>query len=245
MDIEWAKDGGSGELFVLQARPETVHSSKPRTASAEVYKLKASPEAPLVTGQAVGEKIGFGAVRVVREVSGLADVQPGDVLVAAKTDPDWEPVMKRVAAIVTDQGGRTAHAAIVSRELGIPCIVGTGNGAQLLHDGEEVTVSCAEGSEGRVYAGRFEIERIDASSVPQTHTQVMLNVGDPSKAFALAAIPNAGVGLARIEFIVTNYIGIHPMALVHHPRLKELQVRIIQGPPNSPYLRRSSTRCSL
>lgn len=116
MDIEWAKDGGSGELFVLQARPETVHSSKPRTASAEVYKLKASPEAPLVTGQAVGEKIGFGAVRVVREVSGLADVQPGDVLVAAKTDPDWEPVMKRVAAIVTDQGGRTAHAAIVSRE---------------------------------------------------------------------------------------------------------------------------------
>jgi len=162
MDIEWAKDGGSGELFVLQARPETVHSSKPRTASAEVYKLKASPEAPLVTGQTVGEKIGFGAVRVVREVSGLADVQPGDVLVAAKTDPDWE-----------------------------------------------------------------------------------LNVGDPSKAFALAAIPNAGVGLARIEFIVTNYIGIHPMALVHHPRLKELQVRIIQGPPNSPYLRRSSTRCSL
>jgi len=168
-----------------------------------------------VTGQAVGEKIGSGAVRVVREASGLADVQAGEVLVAAKTDPDWEPVMKRVAAIVTDQGGRTAHAAIASRELGIPCIVGTGNGTQLLRDGEEVTVSCAEGSEGRVYAGRvpFEIERIDSSSVPQTHTQVMLNVGDPSNAFALAAIPNAGVGLARIEFIITNSIGIHPMAL--------------------------------
>jgi pyruvate,water dikinase len=161
----------------------------------------------------------------VREASGLADVRPGDVLAAAKTDPDWEPVMKRVAAIVTDQGGRTAHAAIVSRELGIPCVVGTGNGTTLLHDGTEATVSCAEGSEGRVYARRvpFEIERIDASSVPQTHTQVMLNVGDPGKAFALAAIPNAGVGLARIEFIVTNYIGIHPMALVRHPRLSEMQ----------------------
>lgn len=248
MDIEWAKDGSSGELFVLQARPETVHSSKPRTASAEVYKLKESPEAPLVTGQAVGEKIGSGAVRVVREVSGLADVQPGDVLVALKTDPDWEPVMKRVAAIVTDQGGRTAHAAIVSRELGIPCIVGTGNGTQLLHDGEEVTVSCAEGSEGRVYAGRvpFEIERIDASSVPQTHTQVMLNVGDPSNAFALAAIPNAGVGLARIEFIVTNYIGIHPMALAHYPRLKELHTvvdigaRIGEEDPREYFIKRLS-----
>jgi len=201
-----------------------------------------------VTGQAVGEKIGTGPVRVVREVSGLADVQRDDVLVAAKTDPDWEPVMKRVAAIVTDQGGRTAHAAIVSRELGIPCIVGTGNGTQLLHDGKEVTVSCSEGSEGRVYAGRvpFEIERIDASTVPRTHTQVMLNVGDPSNALALAAIPNAGVGLARIEFIVTNYIGIHPMALVNHPKLNELQtvvdiaVRIGEEDPREYFIKRLS-----
>jgi pyruvate,water dikinase len=223
MDIEWAKDGITGELFILQARPETVHSSKQRTAVAEAYRLKGKHGAPLVTGQAVGEKIGTGRVRIVRDVSGLTNVEQGDVLVAEKTDPDWEPVMKRVAAIVTDKGGRTAHAAIVSRELGLPCIVGTDKATQVLRDGDEVTVCCAEGSEGHVYAGRiaFDVERIDAASVPETRTKIMLNVGDPAQAFSLALIPNSGVGLARIEFIITNHIGIHPMALARFPRLRD------------------------
>ncbi len=225
MDIEWAKDGLTGELMIVQARPETVHSAKPRAAAAEMYRLTASPQAPLVTGQAVGEKIGVGRVRVVREVSALNTVQKGEVLVAEITDPDWEPVMRRVAAIVTDKGGRTAHAAIVSREFGLPCIVGTERGTTTLRDGDEVTVCCAEGAEGHVYAGAvpFEISRVDAAQVPQTRTKVMLIVGDPGQAFALSAIPNAGVGLARTEFIVTNHIGIHPMALARYPQLKDAQ----------------------
>lgn len=225
MDIEWAKDGITNELFIVQARPETVHSRRTITSAAEVYRLKGDHGQPLVTGQAVGEKIGVGKVRVVRDASGLASVEAGDVLVAENTDPDWEPVMKRVAAIVTDHGGRTAHAAIVSRELGLPCIVGTGNATEILRDGDDVSVSCAEGSEGHVYAGRvaFEVERMEAASVPETRTRVMLNVGDPAKAFNLSAIPNAGVGLARTEFIVTNHIGIHPMALARYPALKDRQ----------------------
>lgn len=248
MDIEWAKDGLTGELFIVQARPETVHSAKPRTAAAEVYRLKGKLGTPLVTGQAVGEKIGAGRVRIVKDVQALATVEAGELLIAESTDPDWEPVMKRVAAIVTDQGGRTAHAAIVSRELGLPCIVGTGNATRTLHDGDEVTVSCAEGSEGRVYAGRlpFEIELIDAASVPETRTKVMLNIGDPSRAFALAVIPNAGVGLARLEFIITNHIGIHPMALVRYPKLndppavKEIGARIGDEDPRDFFIRRLS-----
>lgn len=224
MDIEWAKDGIDGHLYIVQARPETVHSAKQLTAATEVYHLKSAPGAVLVTGQAVGEKIGAGRVRVVREPSQLAAIEQGDVLVAEMTDPDWEPAMKRVAAIITDKGGRTAHAAIVSRELGLPCIVGTGNATAALQDGSEVTVCCAEGSEGRVYAGRvpFEVERIEATSLPDMRTAVMLNVGDPSLAFSLALIPNSGVGLARIEFIITNHIGIHPMALVRYPKLKDV-----------------------
>lgn len=223
MDLEWAKDGVTGELFIVQARPETVHSAKPRTAAAEAFRLTAPPGPPLVTGQAVGEKIGAGRVRVVRDVRELDTVQPGEVLAAEMTDPDWEPVMRRVAAIVTDKGGRTAHAAIVSREFGLPCIVGTGNATSLLTDGAEVTVCCAEGAEGHVYAGRvpFTVERVDAATVPETRTKVMLIVGDPSRAFGLAAIPNAGVGLARTEFIVTHHIGIHPMALARYPNLKD------------------------
>ena len=155
----------------------------------------------------------------------LDSVQPGEVLVAEKTDPDWEPVMRRVAAVVTDTGGRTAHAAIVSREFGLPCIVGTERATTTLHDGDEVTVSCAEGSEGHVYPGAcaFEIQHIDASTVPRTRTQIMLIVGDPSRAFALSMIPNAGVGLARTEFIVTHHIGIHPMALARYPQLKDAE----------------------
>jgi pyruvate,water dikinase len=248
MDLEWAKDGLTGELFILQARPETVHSSKPRAVTTEDYRLKGKAGEPLVTGQAVGEKIGAGRVRVVRDAEALKAVQAGDVLVTEMTDPDWEPVMKRVAALVTDQGGRTAHAAIVSRELGLPCIVGAGDATDVLRDGDDVTVSCAEGSKGRVYAGRipFEVERVDAAGVPQTRTRVMLNIGDPSRAFSVAAIPNAGVGLARLEFIINNHIGIHPMALARYPKLKDLQAvreiaaRIGEEEPREFFIRRLS-----
>ena len=248
MDIEWARDGLTGDLFVVQARPETVHSAKQRTAVAEVYRLRGEHGSPVATGQAVGEKIGVGRVRVVRDASELQKVESGDVLVARITDPDWEPVMRRVSAIVTNQGGRTAHAAIVSREFGLPCIVGTGNGTEVLHDGDEVTVSCSEGSEGHVYAGRvaFEIEKLDASSVPPTRTAVMLTVGDPARAFELSFIPNAGVGLARTEFIVTNHIGVHPMALAHYPKLhdqqaiKEIGARLGDEDPHEFFIRRFS-----
>lgn len=226
MDIEWAKDGVTGQLFILQARPETVHSAKRLQTTAEVYRLVGEhKQAPLVVGQAVGEKIGSGRAHVVTDISKLQEVQAGEVLVAENTDPDWEPVMRRVAAIVTNQGGRTAHAAIVSREFGIPCIVGTGNATTLLASAGEVTVCCAEGSEGHVYAGRlpFRIEHLDAGAIPKTHTKVMLIAADPGQAFHLAAIPNEGVGLARMEFIVTNHIGIHPMALAQFPNLNDLK----------------------
>ena len=226
MDIEWAKDGVTGELFIVQARPETVHSSKTRDVGAEIYRLTGQHGPPLVTGQAVGEKIGAGRVRVVHEAAELQNVAAGDVLVARLTDPDWEPVMRRVAAIVTDQGGRTAHAAIVSREFGIPCIVGTGNATAVLHDGDEVTVACSEGPEGHVYSERiaFNVEKVAAATVPRTRTEVMLTIGDPARAFQMSFIPNDGVGLARTEFIVTNHIGIHPMALARYPNLKEAGV---------------------
>ena len=248
MDIEWAKDGVTGELFVVQARPETVHSTKQRTAAAEVYRLTGDHAAPLVSGQAVGEKIGAGRVKIVRDAGELQRVEEGDVLVARITDPDWEPVMRKVSAVVTDQGGRTAHAAIVSREFGLPCIVGTGNATQVLRDGAEVTVVCAEGSEGHVYDGRipFEIGQIDASQVPKTCVPVMLTVGDPGKAFELSFIPNGGVGLARTEFIVTNHIGIHPMALAQYPNLKdpkavkEIACRIGNENPREYFIRRFS-----
>jgi pyruvate,water dikinase len=248
MDIEWAKDGITNELFIVQARPETVHSAKSQTATAEVYRLKGTPPQLLARGQAVGEKIGIGPVRVVQTVADLGKVQAGDVLVARLTDPDWEPVMRRVAAIVTDQGGRTAHAAIISREFGIPCIVGSGNATEILHNGDEVTVSCSEGSEGHVYAGRaeFEIEKIDAAAVPPTLTEVMLTVGDPARAFQTSFIPNSGVGLARTEFIITNHIGIHPMALARYPNLKDARAlqqiadRIGSEEPREFFIRRFS-----
>jgi pyruvate,water dikinase len=248
MDIEWAKDGTTGQLFILQARPETVHSAKPLTATSEVFRLKGERGVPLVKGQAVGEKIGAGVVRIVRDASELQKVLAGDVLVARLTDPDWEPVMRRVAAIVTDQGGRTAHAAIVSREFGIPCIVGSGNATEVLKDGEEVTIVCSEGPEGHVHAGRlsFEVETIDAAAIPHTRTQVMLTVGDPARAFQLSLIPNAGVGLARTEFIITNHIGVHPMALAHYPNLKdqkavrEITSRIGEEDPREFFVQRFS-----
>jgi len=248
MDIEWAKDGKTGELLIVQARPETVHSAKKLQATAQVYRLKAKPGSPLVIGQAVGEKIGAGRARVVTDVNKLQEVQPGEVLIAQNTDPDWEPVMRRVSAIVTDQGGRTAHAAIVSREFGIPCIVGTGNATRVLNTGRDVTVCCSEGSEGHVYEGSvpFEIEQVEASKLPDTRTKVMLILGDPGQAFHLAAIPNAGVGLARIEFIVTNHIGIHPMALAQFPNLKdvkavnEIRTRLAGEDPREFFIRRLS-----
>lgn len=248
MDIEWAKDGITGEIFIVQARPETVHSAKATQASAEIYRLTGEHGSPLVMGQAVGEKIGTGRARIVREPADLHDVQSGEVLVARLTDPDWEPVMRRVAAIVTDQGGRTAHAAIVSREFGIPCIVGTGNATEVLRNGDEISVVCAEGPEGHVYAGHvpFEVERIAAATVPRTRTQVMLTIGDPSLAFQNSFIPNDGVGLARTEFIVTNHIGIHPMALARYPKLndatviEEIASRIADEDPREFFIRRFS-----
>ena len=248
MDIEWAKDGITGELFILQARPETVHSAKQTTATAEVFRLTGKHSTALVTGQAVGERIGTGRVRIVREASELQRVETGDVLVAKITDPDWEPVMRKVVAVVTDQGGRTAHAAIVSREFGLPCIVGTGNATSALRDGSEVTVVCAEGPEGHIYDGRiaFVIDQIDAADIPKTRTKVMLTVGDPARAFQLTFIPNAGVGLARTEFIVTNHIGIHPMALARYPNLKdakavrEIAARIGKEDPREFFIRRFS-----
>jgi pyruvate,water dikinase len=247
MDIEWAKDGTSGALFIVQARPETVHSRKPRTVSAEVYRLTRPPGRPIVTGQAVGEKIASGRARVVNDVAGLTDVQAGEVLVAARTDPDWEPVMRRVAAIVTDSGGRTAHAAIVSREFGLPCIVGTGTATRSIKTGDPVTVCCAEGTEGHVYPGLlpFAVERLDASGLAASRrTRIMLIVGDPGRAFTLAAIPNDGVGLARIEFIITNDIGVHPMALARFPVLADpaavasIKARIGSESPTEFFVRR-------
>src|SRR5678815_3522330 len=209
------RDGRSGELFIVQARPETVHARR-RTAVLEVYRMKGKGELR-VTGKSVGAKIGTGRVRVIHSAAELASFIDGEVLVAEMTDPDWEPVLAHAAAVVTDQGGRTCHAAIVSREAGIPCVVGAGNATRTLATGDVVTVSCAEGSEGHVYAGTipFVREVIDPASLPKPRVPVMLNVGNPDNAFQLGQLPSAGVGLARIEFIISAGIGIHPMALLH------------------------------
>jgi pyruvate, water dikinase len=220
MDMEWAKDGITGELFLLQARPETVHAREPTTVL-ERHRLVQAGEL-LLTGRSVGEKIGKGSVRVIHSVAELGDLQPGEVLVTGMTDPDWEPVMKRAAAIVTDRGGRTCHAAIVSRELGIPAIVGTGTATRSLPTGLEVTASCAEGEEGRIYRGLLdsEIERTDLSSIPRHRTPILMNVGNPGEAFSLSFLPNDGVGLARLEFIIASHIGVHPLALLHLERVR-------------------------
>jgi pyruvate,water dikinase len=219
MDLEWAKDGRTGELFVVQARPETVHAPK-LDSTLEVDRL--SQKGPvLLRGRSVGQRIGSGPVRIVRSAADLAAFQTGEVLVAAMTDPDWESVLKRAAAIVTDQGGRTCHAAIISRELGIPCIVGTRGATTTLRDGQQVTVSCAEGEAGFVYAGTlpFTRERIDPAKLPKPRVPILLNVGNPENAFQLGLLPSAGVGLLRIEFVVSSWIGIHPMALLHPERV--------------------------
>jgi pyruvate, water dikinase len=218
MDIEWARDGESGALFILQARPETVQSRAGRTI--QRYALKGRSRV-LATGRSIGQRIGAGPARVIRDASEMARVQSGDVLVADMTDPDWEPVMKRAAAIVTNRGGRTCHAAIIARELGIPAVVGCGDATQRIHEGQEVTVSCAEGDTGQVYEGLLQFERreVELDSLPKIPVKIMMNVGNPDRAFDFASIPNHGVGLARLEFIINRMIGVHPRALLEFDRL--------------------------
>ncbi|MDP1535347.1 MAG: phosphoenolpyruvate synthase, partial [Rubrivivax sp.] len=214
MDVEWAKDGETGELFIVQARPETV---KARAAGGERYVLEA-PGKVRITGRAIGQKIGAGEVRLIASPAEMNRVQPGDILVTDMTDPDWEPVMKRAAAIVTNRGGRTCHAAIVARELGIPAVVGTGEATTVLKDGETVTVSCAEGDTGFVYAGKlaFSVETLSSETLAAPPVKLMMNVGNPERAFEFAQIPNHGVGLARLEFIIARMIGVHPLALLDY-----------------------------
>ena len=225
MDIEWAKDGRTGQLWIVQARPETVQSRKDLQIQ-ERFELTDRGEV-LVQGRSVGEKIGQGKVRLITRAQQLSEFQAGEVLVADKTDPDWEPAMKKASAIVTNRGGRTCHAAIVSRELGLPAVVGTGNATERLQDGQLVTVSCAEGDEGRVYAGllKFETSRIDLRTLPKTQTRIMMNVASPEEAFRLSFLPNDGVGLAREEFIISNSIGIHPQALLDYQHLVDPAVK--------------------
>ena len=222
MDIEWAKDGITGELFILQARPETIHAQNTDNYI-EKYKLVGEHGAPLVTGVAVGEKIGHGKAHVLLDSARLTSFKEGEILVTSMTDPAWEPIMKRASAIVTDRGGRTCHSAIISRELGIPCIVGSGDATEKVKNGVDVTVSCAEGERGNIYYGKidFEVEKQMITDKERPRTQVMMNVGDPDHAFAVSRLPNDGVGLARLEFIINNHIGIHPMALVNYPNLKK------------------------
>jgi pyruvate,water dikinase len=220
MDIEWGKDGVDGKLYVLQARPETVQS---RTGSAsQRFRLTGSGTV-LVEGRAIGQKIGAGAVKVLTDIEQMHEFDAGDVLVADMTDPDWEPIMKRASAIVTNRGGRTCHAAIIARELGIPAVVGTGDATRTLSDGRKVTVSCAEGDTGNVYDGLvdFEVEETRLDAMPEIPTKIMMNVGTPEQAFAFSRLPNAGVGLARLEFIINRQIGIHPRALLEFDDLDD------------------------
>jgi pyruvate,water dikinase len=221
MDLEWAQDGRTGQLFVLQARPETVHS-RAAVPTMTVYRRVGAGEVVL-TGRSVGNRVAVGRVRVVRSTADLGSVSHGDVLVTPMTDPDWEPVLARVAAVVTDEGGRTCHAAIVSRELGLPCVVGTDRATATLSDGREVTVSCAEGDVGKVYDGAVDFERteIDVATLPTPRVPLMLNLANPEPAYHLAALPSAGVGLVRIEFVVSHWIGVHPMALLHPERIPD------------------------
>jgi pyruvate, water dikinase len=225
MDIEWAKDGVDGSLYIVQARPETVAAHR-RGNVLEEYLVKCS-ERLVVTGRAVGTRIGSGAARVIPSAAQIADFKPGGVLVTDITTPDWEPVMKQAAAIVTNRGGRTCHAAIVAREFGIPAVVGCEDATQKLTTGETVTVSCAEGDTGRVYRGNvpFEVRRTDISTIERPQTKIMLIVGNPETAFQSSFLPNDGVGLARMEFVITEYIKAHPMALLHPERIGDAAER--------------------
>lgn len=228
MDIEWAKDGDSNKLFIVQARPETVKSRESQNVM-ERYILKEKGDV-ICEGRSIGQRIGAGTVRVVNSIHEMDKVQPGDVLVSDMTDPDWEPVMKRAAAIITNRGGRTCHAAIIARELGVPAIVGCGNATDLLTDGQAVTVSCAEGDTGYIYEGQldFEIQNNSIESMPDLAFKIMMNVGNPDRAFGFAQIPNEGVGLARLEFIINRMIGVHPKALLNMNTLPREIVQAIQ-----------------
>jgi pyruvate,water dikinase len=226
MDIEWGKDGATGEIFILQARPETVQSRSGRVIQRFALKRRSTI---LATGRSIGQRIGAGPARVVRNASEMARVQTGDVLIADMTDPDWEPVMKRAAAIVTNRGGRTCHAAIIARELGVAAVVGCGDATERVREGQEVTVSCAEGETGYVYEGMLDFERkqIELDALPKIPVNIMMNVGNPDRAFDFAGIPHRGVGLARLEFIINRMIGVHPRALLDFDRLDgELQEQI-------------------
>lgn len=221
MDIEWAKDGITGDLFIVQARPETVQSQKSGNVLKN-YKLNGTGDV-LVRGRAVGEAIGQGMARVILDVHQIEAFKAGEVLVTNKTDPDWEPIMKKASAIVTNQGGRTCHAAIIAREMGIPAIVGCGDATDLLHTGQAITISCSEGEEGRVYSGLvpFEVLETQLDNLPRTRTQILMNVGNPEEAFGLASVPCDGVGLARLEFIIANHIKAHPLALMYFDKLED------------------------
>lgn len=218
MDVEWGKDGATGKLYILQARPETV-KSRAKATQIERYALQQRGEV-LAEGRAIGQKIGAGTARVVRSLEDMNRVQPGDVLVADMTDPDWEPVMKRAAAIVTNRGGRTCHAAIIARELGVPAVVGTGNALDAITDGDAVTVSCAEGDTGFIYKGALPFERstTDLDNMPSAPLKIMMNVANPERAFDFGQLPNAGIGLARLEMIIASHIGVHPKALLEYER---------------------------
>jgi pyruvate,water dikinase len=221
MDIEWAKDGQTGDLYIVQARPETVHSQKDG-AVMQTFVLEEKGEI-LVEGEAVGSKIGQGIVNVIHDAKDISKFKKGQVLVTDMTDPDWEPIMKIAGAIVTNRGGRTCHAAIISRELGIPCVIGTGNGTEIIKSNSQVTIDCSEGV-GRIYDGllKFRIDEVKLDQLPRTKTQIMMNAGVPEKAFTQGQIPNDGVGLAREEFIINSYIGIHPLALIEYEKLKKI-----------------------
>ena len=219
MDIEWGKDESDGKLYILQARPETVKSHK-KSEGQERYRLLA-PSELLATGRAIGQKIGKGTVRIVKDSSEMSRVQKGDILVTDMTDPNWEPVMKRAAAIVTNRGGRTCHAAIIARELGIPAVVGCGDATAVLKDGDEVTVCCAEGDTGNIYRGLLEVEVTSQvrGEMPDCPVKITMNIGNPNLAFDFQSLPNAGVGLARLEFVINNMIGVHPKAVLEYPNL--------------------------
>ncbi|MGB5638694.1 MAG: phosphoenolpyruvate synthase, partial [Sedimenticolaceae bacterium] len=243
MDIEWALDGLDGQLYVVQARPETVQSRSGNVI--ERYEMRGKSEV-LVEGRSIGARIGAGKARVIKSLDDMDKVGEGDVLVTDMTDPDWEPIMKRASAIVTNRGGRTCHAAIIARELGVPAVVGCGDATDLLKDGQAVTVSCAEGDTGLVYDGMldFELKRIELDSMPEVPVKVMMNVGNPERAFSFAQIPNAGVGLARLEFIINNMVGIHPQALLELNRVPaevraEIEERIAAyGDPREFFIKR-------
>ena len=226
MDIEWGKDGSDGQIYILQARPETVQSRSGKT----INRFTLKSQSPILSvGRSIGQKIGAGTAKIINDVSEMHRIQNGDVLVSDMTDPDWEPVMKKASAIVTNRGGRTCHAAIIARELGIPAVVGCNNATKSILDGQSVTVSCAEGDEGFIYDGvlEFDEQHIEVDSLPEIPVKIMMNVGNPDRAFSFASIPNHGVGLARLEFIINRMIGIHPKALINYSQMdKKTQLLI-------------------